>query len=244
MHAAVDEGKLHSHQSRKASKEAQSSPRLKDTPPACQASEGQTGYYADTAKQRAHQCHHVKCQCDETMSSSRSSSRRSSRRAPKKAAASLPPGVLTGISSLIEGNESLVAKMLAVDDLPDDADAAEVQQRLQTSLVDCMAMNDLSAEILLARFFDASVLAKYCEGRLGVSGKGNEATLAARIARAWAKPNFSPLPPLPAAKGKKAEGAKSKSKRSSSSVENVANDDKIPKKKTKKMQKVASSDET
>ena len=102
------------------------------------------------------------------------SSRRTSRRAPKKAAASLPAGVLVGLSSLVEGNESTIAQMLSVTDLP--SDKAEAQTQLQTSLADCMAMNDLSAEALLARFFDSSVLSRYCQDRLGVSGKGNEAT--------------------------------------------------------------------
>ena len=165
------------------------------------------------------------------------SSRRSSRRAPKKAAASLPTGVLTGLGSLVEGNESFIAKMLSVSDLPEDT--SEAQQQLKSALTDCMAMNDLSAEVLLARFFDASVLKKYCEDRLGASGKGNEATLAARIARAWAKPDFEPLP-LPESK----DDAK-KSKRSSSDetsakkLDNQQKDStsKIPK---KKKQKVAS----
>eukprot|EP00984_Skeletonema_dohrnii_P015412 scaffold6652_cov78-Skeletonema_dohrnii-CCMP3373.AAC.1 len=68
-----------------------------------------------------------------------------------------------------------------------------------TALTDCMAMNNLSAEALLARFFHVSLLRSYCEDRLGVSSKGNEATLAARIARAWSKPNFEPLPVASAA---------------------------------------------
>ncbi len=39
------------------------------------------------------------------------------------------------------------------------------------------------------------MLQSYCEDRLdSVSSKGNEATLAARIARAWSKPDFEPLP--------------------------------------------------
>jgi hypothetical protein len=33
----------------------------------------------------------------------------------------------------------------------------------------------------LARFFDVSVLRSYCESRLGVTGKGNEATLAVEL---------------------------------------------------------------
>lgn len=170
------------------------------------------------------------------------------RRAPKKAAASLPKGVQTGLGSLVEGNESLLAKMLSVSNLPEDA--SEAQQKLKSALTDCMAMNDLSAEALLARFFDASVLKQYCEDRLGASGKGNEATLAARIARAWAKPDFEPLP-LPEPEGK---DSNKKSKRGSS--DEVVGDEagasaqksdkqkesaiKIPK---KKKQKVASAEE-
>ena len=171
------------------------------------------------------------------------SSRRSSRRAPKKAAASLRAGVLTGLGSLVEGNENLIAKMLSVSDLPQDK--SEAQQQLKSALTDCMAMNDLSAEALLARFFDASVLKKYCEDRLDASGKGNEATLAARIARAWAKPDFEPLP-LPECK----DSNNKKSKRSSSdehgdeaetnateSSDNQKNSTmKIPKKKKQKVE--------
>ena len=117
---------------------------------------------------------------------------RRSRRAPKKAA-SLPAGVTTGLGSLVEGNESIIASMLSVDDLPKDTTDAQAK-KLITSLTDCMSVNNLSAEALLARFFDASMLRSYCESRLGVSGKGNEATLAARIAKAWSKPDFEPLP--------------------------------------------------
>jgi hypothetical protein len=51
-----------------------------------------------------------------------------------------------------------------------------------------MAMNQLSAEMLLARFFDATLLGTYCEKKLGKSAKGSAVILAARIAREWAKP--------------------------------------------------------
>lgn len=127
-------------------------------------------------------------------------SRRSSRRAPIKKALSLPAGVTKGLASLVEGNESIIASMLSVDVMGDNSkkkkcwEKEEHNHLLRSSLTDCMAVNDLSAEALLARFFDVSVLRTYCEHRLGVSGKGNEATLAARIARAWSKPNFDPLP--------------------------------------------------
>lgn len=116
-------------------------------------------------------------------------SRRSSRRAPKKAA-SLSPGITTGLTSLIEGNESTIASMLSVDIA--SKDSPQARAKLLASLPDCMAMNNLSAETLLARFFNVDVLGMYCERRLGVSGKGNEATLAARIVRVWSKPDFEP----------------------------------------------------
>jgi hypothetical protein len=47
--------------------------------------------------------------------------------------------------------------------------------------------------MLLARFFDEALMSSYCETRLGKSGKGTSATLAARIAACWAKPTFQPL---------------------------------------------------
>ena len=51
-----------------------------------------------------------------------------------------------------------------------------------------MQVNSLSAEMLLARFFDTSLLGSYCEKRLGKSAKGSASTLAARIVSAWGKP--------------------------------------------------------
>ena len=95
----------------------------------------------------------------------------------------LPPNVLLGISSLIEGNEVIICSMLSVGK---ESDPVE-------KLVSTMAINSLSAEALLARFFDASMLSEYCETRLGKSGKGGTAVLAARIAREWNKSGFSPL---------------------------------------------------
>ena len=121
-------------------------------------------------------------------------SRRSSRRTATKKATSLPEGVKTGLTSFIESNESIIASMLSVDLGNSPPDSSESRAKLFTSLTDCMAMNNLSAEALLARFFDVAVMGAYCEHRLGVSRKGNGATLAARIARAWAKPDFKPLP--------------------------------------------------
>jgi len=84
--------------------------------------------------------------------------------------------------------------MLSVSISKHQEDASSIiKTKLMKALTDCMAMNNLSAEALLARFFHVDLLRKYCEERLGQSGKGNEATLAARIARAWSKPNFQPL---------------------------------------------------
>ena len=54
-----------------------------------------------------------------------------------------------------------------------------------------MGVNSLSDEMLLARFFDASLLGTYCRERLGKSDKGGAATLAARIARAWSHEDFA-----------------------------------------------------
>ena len=56
-----------------------------------------------------------------------------------------------------------------------------------------MTVNNLSSEALLARFFDDELLGDYCRDRLGKSDKGNSATLAARIAREWAKPKTTTL---------------------------------------------------
>lgn len=144
-------------------------------------------------------------------------SRRSSSRRPTKKIASLPEGVVLGLSSLVEGNEALIASMMTITLPPppppvseaatkeednDDDDSSQDQSSnnerdkkiLLNALTDVMAVNNLSAEALLARFFDSSVLKRYCEQRLKVSGKGNEATLAARIATRWSKPSFEALP--------------------------------------------------
>ena len=94
---------------------------------------------------------------------------------------SLPANVLCGIQSLVDGNERVISYMLGSKD----------NSGLVEELVDCMRVNNISAEMLLARFFDKSVLSEYSEKKLGKSGKGSVATLAARIAREWAKPTFS-----------------------------------------------------
>jgi hypothetical protein len=60
-----------------------------------------------------------------------------------------------------------------------------------------MGVNSLGVEMLLARFFSSAALSKYCEQRMGASGKGSESILAARIAKAWNKPSFVALPQAP-----------------------------------------------
>ena len=47
-------------------------------------------------------------------------------------------------------------------------------------------------QALLARFFPRDILSEYCEQCLGNSGKGGEPVLAARIAKAWARADFTP----------------------------------------------------
>jgi len=62
---------------------------------------------------------------------------------------------------------------------------------LVEKLIDCMGVSNLNAEMLLANYFQSSILAPYAR-RLGKSDKGGTATLAERIAREWAKPSFAP----------------------------------------------------
>ena len=101
--------------------------------------------------------------------------------ASRKKTLSLPANVLLGIQSLVDGNERIIGYMLG----------SENSENLVDELVDCMRVNNLSAEMLLARFFDGKILSEYSEKKLGKSGKGSAATLSARIAREWAKPTFS-----------------------------------------------------
>mmetsp|Transcript_37644 Transcript_37644/g.42400 ORF Transcript_37644/g.42400 Transcript_37644/m.42400 type:complete len:247 (-) Transcript_37644:60-800(-) len=129
---------------------------------------------------------------------------------------SLPPNVERGLFSLVEGNEHTVASMLSIDikKLEEETKEKKKKEKMETednndsnnndtdnnvhllttslcsSMIDCMQTNQLSVEAFLTRFFDVSILRKYCHNRLHVSGKGNEATLAARIGRIWStKPN-------------------------------------------------------
>eukprot|EP00751_Fragilariopsis_kerguelensis_P048821 CAMPEP_0171041490 /NCGR_PEP_ID=MMETSP0736-20130129/45582_1 /TAXON_ID=186038 /ORGANISM="Fragilariopsis kerguelensis, Strain L26-C5" /LENGTH=200 /DNA_ID=CAMNT_0011489573 /DNA_START=21 /DNA_END=623 /DNA_ORIENTATION=- len=154
-------------------------------------------------------------------------SRRSSSRQQAAAAASLekksslPPNVERGLFSLVEGNERIVASMLSIDiktlglgyhngsnDNENDNNlrlTTSLQSSLSdcmrinnlSSMIDCMQTNQLSVEAFLTRFFDISVLRNYCIQRLNnVSGKGNTATLAARIGRIWSTQTDFELVPL------------------------------------------------
>ena len=120
-------------------------------------------------------------------------SRRSSRAKPQRTADSLPDSVKRGLTSLITGNEAVVAGML---DMAPDSDLSA----LLGALIDVLAVNSLSAEGLLAQWFSAPVLSVYAES-IGKSPKGNEITLAARIASAWASPSFQPPASLLSASG-------------------------------------------
>ncbi len=76
---------------------------------------------------------------------------------------------------------------------------AAASDDLVEKLVDCMGVSNLNAEMLLANYFGASMLAKYAKS-LGKSDKGSVPTLAERIAREWSKPSFAPPASAAAAK--------------------------------------------
>eukprot|EP00037_Helgoeca_nana_P012122 m.109441 g.109441 ORF g.109441 m.109441 type:complete len:375 (+) comp21265_c0_seq1:129-1253(+) len=112
-------------------------------------------------------------------------SRRSSRAPPKKTV-TVSPSVKLGIESLVEGNEATIASMLSLG-------AGATALQCVAGLIDCMGVNNLNPEALLARFFDCSLLATYCKSSLGKSPNGNTAVLASRIAAQWSRPTFVPL---------------------------------------------------
>ena len=119
-----------------------------------------------------------------------------SRRARSAPKANVSASVRLGLESIIEGNERTIREMLSLSESATVVDG----------LIDCMGVNSLSAEMLMANYFSAGMLGKYCSTRLGKSDKGGAATLAERIAREWAKPTFKPLPG-PAGTKRKAEEA-------------------------------------
>jgi len=103
-----------------------------------------------------------------------------SRRKQKEFA--VPANIKAGLTSIIAGNETIIASML---DVP-----SESTEDLLNSILSVMQMNSLSAEMLLGSFFQKELLSTYCVTVLNKSGKGGEATLAGRIASCWARPDF------------------------------------------------------
>ena len=116
-------------------------------------------------------------------------SSRRQRSAPK---ANVSASVRAGLLSIVDGNESGIRSMLQ----------ASKKDDLVEKLIECMGVNNLNAEMLLANYFSQQMLGAYA-ARLGKSDKGGTATLAERIAREWAKPSFAP----PATSKKRKEGA-------------------------------------
>ena len=87
------------------------------------------------------------------------------------------PAVAAGLLALVETHPSNVAKMLNAP--------GESAGQLVDRIAGVMAVNSLSAEAVLARFFSGHPMSEHLAGRLGKSGKGNPATLAARIVAQW-----------------------------------------------------------
>ena len=87
------------------------------------------------------------------------------------------PAVAAGLLALVETHPSNVAKMLNAP--------GESAGQLVDRIAGVMAVNSLSAEAVLARFFSGHLMSEHLAGRLGKSGKGNPATLAARIVAQW-----------------------------------------------------------
>ena len=108
-------------------------------------------------------------------------SRRS--RAPKDPLANLSAGVKLGLERLVADSAPEVASML-------DKDKDVPVSDLVIACAAVMQQQQLSAESFLGRFFNVSLLSAHADV-LGKSAKGNEATLAARIAREWQRPGFS-----------------------------------------------------
>ena len=84
-----------------------------------------------------------------------------------------------------------------------DASPGSSPDALADKLAGVMAVNSLSAESMLARFFDGDALASHLASDLGKSGKGNPATLAARIVAQWKPGRGTPAGNPPARKEKK-----------------------------------------
>ena len=134
-----------------------------------------------------------------------SRSRRSRASAP--AFPSLGAGTQQGLRLLVADNTATVAAML---------DAGSGDSSVEALCEKCagvLKQQQLSPESFLARFFEAGVLGPHAV-KLGKSGKGSSATLAARIATAWARNANIPAASEPSpekrklAQGQAAGGAK------------------------------------
>jgi len=119
------------------------------------------------------------------MSTRRSSRRSAASVSSSKSRTSIRPSIRRGLESLAEGNASYIAKLLSLV-----VDDETTTNKIADGLEQCMGMNNLTAEMLLARFFDKSILSQYSQRVLSKSGKGSVATLAARITKEWSKPDF------------------------------------------------------
>ena len=98
-------------------------------------------------------------------------------RANKRIPPNPNPAVAAGLLALVETHPSNVAKMLSAP--------GESAGQLVDRIAGVMAVNSLSAEAVLARFFPCDLMSAHLSRRLGKSGKGNPATLAARIVAQW-----------------------------------------------------------
>ncbi|ACO68996.1 hypothetical protein MICPUN_55528 [Micromonas commoda] len=70
-------------------------------------------------------------------------------------------------------------------DAPSSPGVAPDPDALTDKLAGVMAVNSLSAESMLARFFTDDTLGAHLAAAYGKSGKGNPATLAARLVAQW-----------------------------------------------------------
>jgi replication initiation and membrane attachment protein DnaB len=158
--------------------------------------------------------------------------RSSRRRTAAPAFPALSPGIQTGLQRLVSDNAATVAEMLSKQD---DVDNTEV---LCEACAGVMKQQQLSAASLLARFFDATVLAEHAV-LLQKSGKGSAPTLSERIANEWAKNKG--IPEAEEGGNEPSQTEESKTKRKKTAEEDK---DETPKKKKKKSDKTNENDTT
>lgn len=121
-------------------------------------------------------------------------SRRSTRVKDASAKQTVPQNISDGFTSMVcNPDTARIVRGMLDDSLP--ADASSSPQVLVDGLLGVMRVNQLTAEMVLARFFPKAVLSSYSE-RLGRSGNGGEAILAERIVKVW---NMSSTFSMPAA---------------------------------------------